>query len=284
MSQYYYLVTGLPELTLEDNKLNHTVADFKTEFYPLLSGSDKRLVDLFYLQYDNRNLLRLLKDNAAATDPRGMFKSECFLDVIRQYKEDDGVISATHGLPKYMVAFIVDYFKQKESDATVDEVALEDKLSALYYSHAMKCGNGFVSSWFEFNLNVKNILSAINARKFKIEVPPVIVGDTPVCEALRMSNARDFGLAGELDYLDDVLKIGETHNLIEREKKVDQLKWKWMEDKTFFEYFSIERLYVFLLQVELVERWLSLDKDKGNRMFRDIIASFKNDVKVPDEI
>ena len=284
MSQYYYLVTGLPELTLEDNKLNYTVADFKTEFYPLLSGSDKRLVDLFYLQYDNCNLLRLLKDNAAATDPRGMFKSECFLDVIRQYKEDDGVISVTHGLPKYMVAFIVDYFKQKESDATVDEVALEDKLSALYYSHAMKCGNGFVSSWFEFNLNVKNILSAINARKFKIEVPPVIVGDTPVCEALRMSNARDFGLAGELDYLDDVLKIGETHNLIEREKKVDQLKWKWMEDKTFFEYFSIERLYVFLLQVELVERWLSLDKDKGNRMFRDIIASFKNDVKVPDEI
>lgn len=284
MSQYYYLVTGLPELTLEDNKLNYTVADFKTEFYPLLSGSDKRLVDLFYLQYDNCNLLRLLKDNAAATDPRGMFKSECFLDVIRQYKEDDGVISVTHGLPKYMVAFIVDYFKQKEGDATVDEVALEDKLSALYYSHAMKCGNGFVSSWFEFNLNVKNILSAINARKFKIEVPPVIVGDTPVCEALRMSNARDFGLAGELDYLDDVLKIGETHNLIEREKKVDQLKWKWMEDKTFFEYFSIERLYVFLLQVELVERWLSLDKDKGNRMFRDIIASFKNDVKVPDEI
>lgn len=284
MSQYYYLVTGLPELTLEDNKLNHTVADFKTEFYPLLSGSDKRLVDLFYLQYDNRNLLRLLKDNAAATDPRGMFKSECFLDVIRQYKEDDGVISVTHGLPKYMVAFIVDYFKQKEGDATVDEVALEDKLSALYYSHAMKCGNGFVSSWFEFNLNVKNILSAINARKFKIEVSPVIVGDTPVCEALRTSNARDFGLAGELDYLDEVLKIGETHNLIEREKKVDQLKWKWMEDKTFFEYFSIERLYVFLLQVELVERWLSLDKDKGNRMFRDIIASFKNDVKVPDEI
>lgn len=284
MSQYYYLVTGLPELTLEDNKLNHTVADFKTEFYPLLSAPDKRLVDLFYLQYDNRNLLSLLKDNAAATDPRGRFKAEQFLDVVRQYKEDDGIITVTHGLPKYMVTFIVDYFKQKEDDTPADEVALEDKLSALYYSYAMKCRNQFVSSWFEFNLNVKNILSAINARKFKIEIPPVIVGDTPVCEALKTSNARDFGLAGELDYLDDVLKIGETHNLIEREKKVDQLKWKWMEDKTFFEYFSIERLYVFLLQVELVERWLSLDKDKGNKMFRDIIASFKKDVKVPDEI
>lgn len=29
MSKYYYLVAGLPELTLEDSKLSYTVADFK---------------------------------------------------------------------------------------------------------------------------------------------------------------------------------------------------------------------------------------------------------------
>ena len=27
---YYYLVAGLPELTLEDSKLSYTVADFKS--------------------------------------------------------------------------------------------------------------------------------------------------------------------------------------------------------------------------------------------------------------
>ncbi len=36
MSKYYYLVAGLPELTLEDSKLSYTVADFKTELYPAL--------------------------------------------------------------------------------------------------------------------------------------------------------------------------------------------------------------------------------------------------------
>lgn len=35
MSKYYYLVAGLPELTLEDSKLSYTVADFKTENYIL---------------------------------------------------------------------------------------------------------------------------------------------------------------------------------------------------------------------------------------------------------
>ena len=38
-SKYYYLVAGLPELSLEDSKLSYTVADFKTEIYPGLSLS-----------------------------------------------------------------------------------------------------------------------------------------------------------------------------------------------------------------------------------------------------
>ena len=45
MSKYYYLVAGLPELTLEDSKLSYTVADFRTELYPALSEDDKRLID-----------------------------------------------------------------------------------------------------------------------------------------------------------------------------------------------------------------------------------------------
>ena len=40
-SKYYYLVAGLPELSLEDSKLSYTVADFKTEIYPGLSASDQ---------------------------------------------------------------------------------------------------------------------------------------------------------------------------------------------------------------------------------------------------
>lgn len=61
MSKYYYLVAGLPELTLEDSKLSYTVADFKTELYPALSEDDKKLIDLFYLKFDNANVLKLLR-------------------------------------------------------------------------------------------------------------------------------------------------------------------------------------------------------------------------------
>ena len=91
MSKYYYLVAGLPELTLEDSKLSYTVADFKTELYPALSEDDKKLIDLFYLKFDNANVLKLLKDKDAAIDPRGNYSSEELVEYISQLKDGDEV-------------------------------------------------------------------------------------------------------------------------------------------------------------------------------------------------
>ena len=33
---------------------------------------------------------------------------------------------------------------------------------------------------------------------------------------------------------------GETEELVEREKKIDLLRWNWMEEATFFNYFTAE--------------------------------------------
>ena len=274
---YYYLVAGLPELTLEDSKLSYTVADFKAELYPDLSDKDRKLIDLFYLKFDNANVLKLLKDKDATIDPRGNYSAEELAEFISSLKEGDEIVDAM--FPSYLSTFISEYF-----NATAEDDFLhEDRLAALYYEYAMKCENKFVSSWFAFNLTMNNILVALTARKFKMDIAPLIVGDTEVCEALRTSGARDFGLTGEVDFLDQLVKISETEELVEREKKIDQLRWNWMEEATFFNYFTVERLFVFLLQLEMIERWISLDKEKGNQLFRSIIATLKDEVQIPAE-
>ena len=58
MAKYYYLIAGLPSLSLEDAKPIYTVERFRTELEGMLSKGDQRLIDLFFLQYDNANLLR----------------------------------------------------------------------------------------------------------------------------------------------------------------------------------------------------------------------------------
>ena len=108
MSKYYYLVAGLPELTLEDSKLSYTVADFKTELYPALSEDDKKLIDLFYLKFDNANVLKLLKDKDAAIDPRGNYSSEELVEYISQLKDGDEVSDSV--FPSYLSTFISEYF------------------------------------------------------------------------------------------------------------------------------------------------------------------------------
>ena len=277
MSKYYYLVAGLPELTLEDSKLSYTVADFKTELYPALSEEDKKLIYLFYLQFDNANVLKLLKDKDAAIDSRGVYSAEDLAEYILLLK--DGGELADSVFPSYLSIFISEYFNVPAEE----DFLHEDRLAALYYDYAMKCKNKFVSAWFGFNLTMNNILVALTARKFKMDIAPLIVGDTEVCETLRTSSARDFGLAGEVDMLELLVKISETEELVEREKKIDQLRWNWMEEATFFNYFTIERLFVFLLQLEMIERWISLDKEKGNQLFRSIIAALKDEVQIPAE-
>lgn len=277
MNKYYYLVAGLPELTLDDSKLSYTVADFKAEIYPGLSSSDQKLIDLFYLKFDNSNVLKLLEDKEASIDSCGNFSQKELNEYITVIKEG-GTINSKE-FPDYLSAFITDYLNIPGDPP----VLMEDHLAALYYDYAMKSENKFISSWFEFNLTINNILVAFTARKYKWDVVQNIVGNTEVCEALRTSGARDFGLSGEVAFFDQLVKISETTELVEREKKLDSLRWNWMEEATFFDYFTIERLFVFLLQLEMIERWITLDKEKGNQLFRSIIDSLKNEVQIPAE-
>ena len=276
MDAYYYLVAGLPDISLEDGNLSYTVDSFKSEIYPDLSDKDKNIIDLFYLKFDNDNLLHLLKDKEYVVKRNGNFSSDELLSLIDTIKDGD---IPDRKYPSYFSKFISEYLALAPEDA----YRASDMLTSDYYSYAMRTKNNFVSAWFEFNLNLNNIQSAISARKYKIDVASTIVGDTDVCEMLRTSNARDFGLGDTLPYLENIQRISEIDDLLEREKKVDLLKWNWMEDESFFNYFTVERLFVFLLQLEMIERWISLDKDKGNELFRALIQGLKNDVQIPEE-
>lgn len=276
MSTYYCLVAGLPDISLDDGKLSYSVSDFKAELYPDLSAQDRKLIDLFYLKFDNTAILKLLKNKDAVIEDKGNFSAEELLQLIEAVREGD---TPDKKYPSYLVNFVSQYLQLSQDEL----YRADDLLAALYYSYGMSSNNAFIASWFEFNLNLNNILAALAARKYKMEVSSVIVGATSVCEQLRTSNARDFGLNETLEYFEALQRIADIEELVEREKKVDMLKWKWLEDESFFHYFTIERIFVFLMQLEMIERWISLDKEKGNELFRKMIQDLKNEVQIPEE-
>ena len=274
---YYYLIAGLPELSLDDSKLGITVREFRELYYPDLSDDDRALLDLIYLNYDNANLLALLKDKEAAIVEGGLYTSEELLGIIEAARAEE---TPDRQYPRYMYDFVA----QMESEESAAEgIFPEDRLAQLYYAYAMSQGNAFVERWFAFNLDLNNFLTAITARRYDLDVKPLIVGDNEVAKALRTSNSRDFGLTGVMDGFEEVMRISEIENLVERERKLDVLKWEWMEENSFFDYFTVEKLFAFLVKIQIIERWISLDAEAGGEMLRGMIRQLKEEVKVPQE-
>ena len=161
---YYCLIAGLPEIEFEDEKLIFTVADFKKEVRPQLSCRDTKLLNLFYMKFDNQNLLRYLNNKETPFDERGNINKEDLEKCLQLINEDLKVNNPS--CPPYFKGFVQEY---KKAHVKPTEGALwEDRLAGVYYQWAMNCGNKFISSWFEYNLNLNNILAAYTCRKYQI--------------------------------------------------------------------------------------------------------------------
>jgi hypothetical protein len=63
--------------------------------------------------------------------------------------------------------------------------------------------------------------------------------------------------------MEDLLNIAKNDDIQEREKAIDQMKWNYLDDVTFFEYFTIDRILAFMIKLGMVERWLAIDREHG---------------------
>jgi hypothetical protein len=171
-----------------------------------------------------------------------------------------------------------------KEDAESENTNWENLLTALYMDYGTEVKNTLVSQWFTLNLNIGNLLAAIYSRKYGLDVKQVVVSNNPIANTIRANaNSRDFGLEQELDYYDAILKISEETDIYERERKIDKFRWDWLEENTVFDYFNIEYLFAYLCKLQILERWVQLNAEEGERVFRELIANMKKDVKVPDE-
>ncbi len=116
--------------------------------------------------------------------------------------------------------------------------------------YGLEARNSLIADWFELNLNIGNILSAIYARKYEIDIHKVVVGNNPLAIIIRENaNARDFGIGQELDYF--TTSCGFLRRTIfERERKLDKFRWDWLEEHTALDYFNIEYLLAHLCKLE----------------------------------
>lgn len=267
---YYYLVAGLPDINLEQNKLSVSIGDFKKELQDHLHPDDYKLVEKLFLPADNRNVLNMLLKIIKEFDDSGKYSFDQLEDEIKE----------PENLPEYLKTFIIHY---KSNQPLITDMSWEDQLTTLYYDYATQVSNDFLRTWFEFERDIKNILSGLTARRHKIPVENLLIGSNTVTDAIRKSNARDFSLSAEFPFVEKIIQINENADLLMREKAIDQLRWNYIDELNTFNYFSVEVILGFVFKLNMVERWLKLDKKTGEEMFRRLLNDLENSYEFPKE-
>ena len=66
--------------------------------------------------------------------------------------------------------------------------------------------------------------------------------------------------------------VGDEQNLVEKEHKIDVIRWNEASELSSFDYFDINAVLAYLVKVNLVARWSMLDPERGRAMFEQLIA------------
>lgn len=273
---YYYFISGLQDLSLDQTNNVPDRQQFLNDLETSLTKKDKLLFDVLLYENDNKNFLRRLNDPKSKFIPFATVTAEKLSDTLELLTENGLPNKPIVNFPPYLPQVYLD-LQDEEMVKTISSV--EDYITTHYYNFGLKSKNKFLSSWFELNLNINNILTALACRKYDWDIKQAIVGHNNVAECIRNNtNAHDFNLSAEMENFSEIASIAEETNLYNREKRIDTLKWEWLEEHSFFNYFTIERILVFWLRLNLIYRWNELDPEKGQTIFRTKLDDLKKDV------
>ena len=274
---YYCLVAGLPDVIPDDKKISYTADELREYLKGELHPSDYRLVELFYLSWDHENLLNLLFEADFDWDDRGNFSRELMEQFVdrKQFEVLD-----TTCFPPYFIEFIEFYHDDEEEFPRKEAIHF---LTRGWYQWLKASGNDFVYRFAEYKQNMANIMMALNGRKHDIPFEDSLIGDDEVTHALRKSRARDFGLSTEIDDIENIVQLFEIDDILERELKIDNHLWKFLDEATFFDYFTVEKVMAFTQKIFIAERWYELDKEKGQQIFNQLLEELQSNFEFPEE-
>ncbi len=256
---YYALVAGLKEYALDADTKGFDARAIVGAILDEVSDSDAREVRLLYGYYDCENLAAL-RAGRKPRNPLGNLAPDELEEELRHPVR----------LPR-RVADVVRAYGDPEGEEAEERdmnVRFEAALFEAYYAECARSSSRFLREWSLFDRNLRNIAAAVGARAAGRATDEAVVGGGDVAAQLRRSSAADFGLRGELPCVDAVIAaVNEEANLLEKEHKLDLIRWNEAVELASFDYFDINAVLSYLVRVNIVARWTRLSERTGREMF-----------------
>ena len=196
-TNYYCLVAGLPDMIFNEIKPVVSCQDFKNELAEQLQPVDFKLAELLYLNYDNQNLLNLILKKNKPFNNTGKYTQE---ELEEQIKEPTHIID-------YMRQFIIAFYAEETS---LSDLNWENKLQSFFFDFVLETKNEFLRKWFKFDMDIKNIFTAINCRKYDYNIDEHLISvkdKNEVYENLINKTPKFDSLSDEVIYAEEILQI-----------------------------------------------------------------------------
>lgn len=156
---------------------------------------------------------------------------------------------------------IVELLSEKDQKLVelLEEGFDENTLGAEFYKKAAESKNRFIREYFDFDGRLRNMKVAYLAKRLDKQGSQYLV-DMPEAGFEEESQIKD---------------ILDNADFVQREQKMDELKWEKASDIARMDYFNMNAILAFLVKAKTVQRWAELDKAKGEEMFRKLVKEVR---------
>ena len=149
--------------------------------------------------------------------------------------------------------------KDQQLVELMEEGFNEDTLGAEFYDKAAQSKNRFIREYFDFdgrlrNMKVNYLAKRLgkNGEEYQVELPEA-----------------DFEEAKQIQ------EILADADFVQREQKMDELKWEKASDIARMDYFNMNAILAFMVKAKTVQRWAELDAAKGQEMFKKLVQEIR---------
>ena len=135
----------------------------------------------------------------------------------------------------------------------------EQTLGADFYAKAAESKNRFIREYFDFDGRLRNM---------KVDYLAKRLGKRGEDYVVELPEA-DFEEAKQIE------EILADADFVQREQKMDELKWEKASDIARMDYFNMNAILAFLVKAKTVQRWAELDASKGQEMFKKLVQEIR---------
>lgn len=171
---------------------------------------------------------------------------------------------ASHADADRIMASIREQLSEKDN-ALVDLLLSgwdAESLDSAFYLKALHHRNRFIREYFAYDLNLRNL---------KVEYLNKSLGRPEDMDIVRLEGMDGSDFEGR----QEIMSVLEGGDILKRERGLDDLMWKKIEEITIMDVFDIEVILGFIARLKIIDRWDKLDPDTGNELFRKLVEEIR---------